>query len=79
MHKEGTLSSHSLEFLPRTDSHVSGKWHQIHQKIGRISSPGDRSTYLKLKGFQDGIGELDKARQIPFPFPLQQNLNYVIL
>ncbi|TVY35097.1 hypothetical protein LSUB1_G006633 [Lachnellula subtilissima] len=57
--------------------HRGGKWYQIYREIGRISSPGDRSTYLTLKGLQDGSTQLDKATPIPFPFPLQQQLSYV--
>ncbi|KAF4633238.1 hypothetical protein G7Y89_g4883 [Cudoniella acicularis] len=54
-----------------------GKWYQIHQKRGRISPPGDTSTYLTVKDFQDSITKLDKAILVPFPLPLQQNLDYV--
>ncbi|KAL2067821.1 hypothetical protein VTL71DRAFT_15917 [Oculimacula yallundae] len=57
--------------------HRGGKWYQIHQKRGRISPPGDTSTYLTMKNFQDGITKPDKAIPIPFPFPLRQNLDYV--
>ncbi|KAL3417194.1 hypothetical protein PVAG01_11194 [Phlyctema vagabunda] len=57
--------------------HRGGKWYQIHQKRGRISSPGDKSTYLTMKDFQDDITKSVKAMPIPFPFPLQQNLDYV--
>lgn len=55
----------------------SGKWYQIRQQRERISSPGDNSTYLMIKDLQDGMIISEKAKMIPFPFPLQQNLNYV--
>lgn len=54
-----------------------GLWYQIHQKRGRIKSPGDTSTFLTLQHFQNGIKKSDKAMSIPFPLPPRQNLNYV--
>ncbi|XMA12312.1 hypothetical protein WAI453_005103 [Rhynchosporium graminicola] len=57
--------------------HRGGKWFQIHQKRGRISSPGDITTYSMVKDFQDGITKAHNAIPIPFPLPLRQNLDYV--
>ncbi|TVY18368.1 hypothetical protein LARI1_G004770 [Lachnellula arida] len=57
--------------------HRGGKWYQIHRTTGRISSPGDTSTYLTLRRLLDGDEQLSKATPIPFPCPLQRNLDYV--
>lgn len=56
---------------------TTGKWYQIYQTRGRISSPGDKFTYLTMKRLQDGFTKSGKAMTIPFLFPLRQNLDYV--